>query len=139
MILDNGRPIGKIDLDAVPNDGLNHVRVEQIFRSLEHVFQKVPKESATPEPAASSIPSGLVNDIDEKDAAGFLVKHYVPFIGPDMGVEIVKIVKRLEVVAKVYPLSPTLEAYRMSLHYILQIAAQHQQVFCDTVEELLAE
>jgi hypothetical protein len=82
---------------------------------------------------------GLVNDIDETGAGGFLAAHHVPIIGPDMGIELIKVVKRLEVVQQVYPLPPTVEVYRLALHLVLQVAAEHQRAFCAKLEQALAE
>ena len=56
----------------------------------------------------------LANDIDETGAGGFLAAHHVSIIGPDMGIELIKVVKRLEVVQEVYPLPPTVEIYSWS-------------------------
>ena len=82
---------------------------------------------------------GLVNDIDEKGAGGFLAAHHVPIISPDIGVELIRVVKRLEVVEKVYPLPPTVDVYRLALHLVLQVAAEHQGAFCTKLERVLAE
>jgi hypothetical protein len=85
-----------------------------------------------------SIP-GLVNDIDETGAGAFLAARHVSIVSPDIGIELIKIVKRLEVVAQVYPLPPTVEVYRLALHLILQVAAEHQQAFCAKLEQALDE
>jgi hypothetical protein len=82
---------------------------------------------------------GLVNDIDETGAGGFLAAHHVPIIGPEMGIELIKVVKRLEVVYQVYPLPPTVEVYRLALYLVLQVAAEHQRAFCSKLEQALAE
>jgi hypothetical protein len=81
----------------------------------------------------------LVNDIDETGAGGFLAAHHVPIISPDIGMELIKIVKRLDVVGRVYPLPPTVEVYRLALYLLLQVAAEHQRAFCAKVEEVLGE
>jgi hypothetical protein len=65
--------------------------------------------------------------------------HHVPIIGPDMGIELIKVVKRLEIVHGVYPLPPTVEVYRLALHLVLQVAAEHQRAFCAKLEEALGE
>jgi hypothetical protein len=85
-----------------------------------------------------SIP-GLVNDVDETGAGDFLASHHVPIIGPEMGIELIKVVKRLEVVGQVYPLPATVEVYRLALHLVLQVAAEHQRAFCTKLEQALAE
>lgn len=82
---------------------------------------------------------GLVNDIDEKGAGDFLASHHVPIIGPEMGMALINVVKRLEVVQKVYPLPPTVDVYRLALHLVLQVAAEHQRAFCTKLEQALAE
>lgn len=140
-LLENGRPIAKIDPDGVPNDGLNPVRLRNLFSALEFAFKPKPKQPSKAEVKSAErvISTNVIDDIDDTDAAGFLVKHHVPFIGPDMGTEIIKIVRRLDTVGRVYPLSPTLEAYRMSLHLILQVATKHQAEFCKMMEGVLAE
>jgi len=89
-------------------------------------------------PAAPAIP-GLVDDIDQTGAGGFLAAHHVGIVGPEMGMELIKILKRLEVVANVYPLPPTVEVYRLALHLILQVAAEHQRAFCAKLERALDE
>lgn len=86
----------------------------------------------------ASVP-GLVDDIDEKGAGDFLAAHHVPIIGPDIGTEVIKVVKRLEAVSQVYPLPPTVEVYRLALHLVLQVAAEHQRAFCAKLERVLAE
>jgi hypothetical protein len=90
-------------------------------------------------PSPTQAIPGLVNDIDETGAGGFLAAHHVPIIGPDMGIEIIKVVRRLEIVQTVYPLPPTVEVYRLALHLVLQVAAEHQQAFCAKLEQALAE
>ena len=82
---------------------------------------------------------GLVDDIDAEGAGGFLAAHYVPIISPDIGIELIKIVKRLEIVQQVYPLPPTVDVYRLALHLVLQVAAEHQRAFCEKLEQALAE
>jgi hypothetical protein len=67
----------------------------------------------------------MVNHIDETAAAAFLAAHHVPIIGPDMGIELIKVVKRLDLVHGVYFLPPTVEVYRLVLHLVLQVAAEH--------------
>jgi hypothetical protein len=81
----------------------------------------------------------MVNDIDETGAGSFLAAHHVPIISPDIGVELIKIAKRIEVVKHVYPLPPTVEVYVLALHLLLQVATEHQRAFCAKVEELLGE
>src|ERR1035441_1131641 len=88
-------------------------------------------------PSPTQAIPGLVNDIDETGAGGFLAAHHVPIIGPDMGIEIIKVVRRLEIVQTVYPLPPTVEVYRLALHLVLQVAAEHQQAFCAKLEQAL--
>jgi hypothetical protein len=63
----------------------------------------------------------------------------VPIVSPDIGVELIKIVKRLDIVAQVYPLPPTVEVYRLALYLLLQVAAEHQRAFCAKLEEALGE
>src|ERR1022692_2443280 len=82
---------------------------------------------------------GLVNDIDGTGAGDFLAAHHVPIISPDIGIELIKVVKRLEVVQQVYPLPPTVDVYRLALHLVLQVAAEHQRAFCERLEQALAE
>ena len=81
----------------------------------------------------------LVNDIDEAGAGDFLAAHHVPIISPDIGIELIKVVKRLETVQQVYPLPATVDVYRLALHLVLQVAAEHQRAFCEKLEQALAE
>ena len=81
--------------------------------------------------------SAIVDDLDPAGAAKFLVDHHVPIVGTDMGQELIKIAKRLEVVRKVYDLPSNVEAYRLAIHLVLEIAAVHQGAFCDHLENLL--
>ena len=81
----------------------------------------------------------LVDDIDAEGAGGFLAAHHVPIISPDIGIELIKVVKRLEIVQQVYPLPPTVDVYRLALHLVLQVAAEHQRAFCAKLEQALAE
>ena len=91
-------------------------------------------------PDLAEVPkSSIVDDIDEIGSSSFLVKHHVPFIGPDMGAEMVKIVKRLDAVSALHPLPPTVEAYRLALYLAIQIAVAHQSAFCNHMEGLLNE
>ena len=82
---------------------------------------------------------GLVNDIDAEGAGDFLAAHHVPIISPDIGIELIKVVKRLEIVQRVYPLPTTVDVYRLALHLVLQVAAEHQRAFCEKLEQALAE
>jgi hypothetical protein len=82
---------------------------------------------------------GLVDDIDAEGAGDFLAAHHVPIISPDIGIELIKVVKRLEIVQQVYPLPPTVDVYRLALHLVLQVAAEHQHAFCEKLEQALAE
>lgn len=77
----------------------------------------------------------MVNDLD--DAAAFLVSHHVPMIGPDAGDLLVRILSRLEVVRKVYPLPSTVETYRMALLMAVELASRHQTTFLSHVEHLI--
>ena len=81
----------------------------------------------------------LIDDIDDTRAADFLVRRHVPFVGPEIGMELLKIIRRLEVVEKVYPLSDTLKAYKLALTLVVQVASKHQQAFCTMVEGVLNE
>jgi hypothetical protein len=80
----------------------------------------------------------LVNDIDETGAGGFLAAHHVPIIGPEIGMNLIRVVRRLEVVQQVYPPPPTVEVYRLCLHLLLQVAAEHQRAFCARLEQALS-
>src|ERR1017187_1471607 len=77
---------------------------------------------------------GLVDDIDAEGAGSFLAAHHVPIISPDIGIELIKVVNRLETVQQVYPLPATVEVYRLAFHLVLQVAAEHQRVFCRSEE-----
>ena len=81
----------------------------------------------------------LVDDLDAEGAGDFLAAHHVPIISPDIGIELIKVVKRLETVQQVYPLPPTVDVYRLALHLVLQVAAEHQRAFCAKLEQALAE
>jgi hypothetical protein len=89
--------------------------------------------------AALMTEPSLVNDIDEKGAGAFLAAHHVPIISPDVGTELMKVVKRLEVVQNLYPLPATIDVYRLALHLVLQVAAEHQRAFCAKLERALRD
>jgi hypothetical protein len=134
-ILVDGQPVARIEV--LPGE-LNDARLTDLMSAANRgVGRQGPGPGPGPAPA-QPIP-GLVNDIDETGAGGFLAAHHVPIIGPDMGIELIKVVKRLEIVAGVYPLPPTVEVYRLALHLVLQVAAEHQRAFCAKLEEALGE
>jgi hypothetical protein len=81
----------------------------------------------------------VVDDFQVSAAADFLVAHNVPMVGPEVGERLLHIIRRLDVVSKVYPLSPTLEVYRVALRLVVNLAADHQKAFCDTMEDLLKD
>ena len=128
-ILVDGQPVARIEV--LPGE-LNAAKVADLISAAN---RGIGGQGPSP---TQAIP-GLVNDIDETGAGGFLAAHHVPIISPDMGIEIIKVVKRLEVVQQVYPLPPTVEVYRLALHLVLQVAAEHQQAFCAKLEQALAE
>ena len=134
-ILVDGQPVARIEV--LPGE-LNDARVADLISAANRgTGRQGPAPGPGPAPA-QAIP-GLVNDIDETGAGGFLAAHHVPIIGPDMGIELIKVVKRLEIVHGVYPLPPTVEVYRLALHLVLQVAAEHQKAFCAKLEEALGE
>src|ERR1039457_6903654 len=111
-ILVDGQPVARIEV--LPGE-LNDARVADLMSAANRgVGRQGPGPGPGPAPV-QPIP-GLVNDLDETGAGGFLAAHHVPIIGPDVGIELIKVVKRLEVVAVVYPLPPTVEIYRLALH-----------------------
>ena len=128
-ILVDGQPVARIEV--LPGE-LNAAKVADLISAAN---RGIGGQGPSP---TQAIP-GLVNDIDETGAGGFLAAHHVPIIGPDMGIEIIKVVRRLEIVQTVYPLPPTVEVYRLALHLVLQVAAEHQQAFCAKLEQALAE
>ena len=132
-ILVDGQPVARIEV--LPGD-LNVARLTDLMSAANRGIGR-----QGPDPGSASVQAipGLVNDIDETGAGGFLAAHHVPIIGPDMGIELIKVVKRLEVVHGVYPLPPTVEVYRLALHLVLQVAAEHQRAFCAKLEEALGE
>ena len=132
-ILVDGQPVARIEV--LPGE-LNDARLTDLMSAAN---RGVGRQGPAPGPGPAQPIPGLVNDIDETGAGGFLAAHHVPIIGPDMGIELIKVVKRLEVVAGVYPLSPTVEVYRLALHLVLQVAAEHQRAFCAKLEEALGE
>jgi hypothetical protein len=132
-ILVDGQPVARIEV--LPGD-LNDARLTDLMSAANRGAGR-PGPGTGPAPV-QAIP-GLVNDLDETGAGGFLAAHHVPIIGPDMGIELIKVVKRLEVVHRVYPLPPTVEVYRLALHLVLQVAAEHQRAFCAKLEEALGE
>jgi hypothetical protein len=132
-ILVDGQPVARIEV--MPGD-LNAARLTDLMSAAN---RGVGRQGPRPGPAPVQAIPGLVNDIDETGAGGFLAAHHVPIIGPDMGIELIKIVKRLEIVQGVYPLPPTVEVYRLALHLVLQVAAEHQRAFCAKLEEALGE
>ena len=131
-ILVDGQPVARIEV--LPGE-LNAAKVTDLISAANRGVRRQGHTSASPTEAIS----GLVNDIDETGAGGFLAAHHVPIIGPEMGMELIKVVKRLEVVHQVYPLPPTVDVYRLALHLVLQVAAEHQRAFCSKLEQALAE
>src|ERR1039457_3806376 len=102
-ILVDGQPVARIEV--LPGE-LNDARVADLISAAN---RGTGRQGPTPGPGpapAQAIP-GLVNDIDEAGSGVFLAAHHVPITGSEMGLELIKIVKRLEVVAGVYPLPPT--------------------------------
>jgi hypothetical protein len=128
-----GEPVARIEI--VPGE-LNDAKIADLISAAN---RGIGRKGPGPGPAPVQAIPGLVNDIDETGAGGFLAAHHVPIIGPDMGVELIKVVKRLEVVQKVYPLPPTVEVYHLALHLVLHIAAEHQRAFCAKLEQALGE
>jgi len=115
-ILIDGEPVARIEL-------LRGEFAEARVADLLSAANRGIRPQVATAPAAPAIP-GLVDDIDQAGAGGFLAAHHVGIVGPEMGIELIKILKRLEVVAKVYPLPPTVEIYRLALHLVLQVAAE---------------
>jgi hypothetical protein len=132
-ILVDGQPVARIE---VLQGDLNAARLTDLMSAAN---RGIGRQGPGPGPAPTQPIPGLVSDIDETGAGGFLAAHHVPIIGPDMGIELIKVVKRLEVVHGVYPLPPTVEVYRLALHLVLQVAAEHQRAFCAKLEEALGE
>ena len=81
----------------------------------------------------------MIDDFDLAGAGAFLADHHVPLVSPEVGAELIKVVKRLEVVSPIYPLPPTVEVYRLALHLVLKVAMQHQDAFCMKLEDALDE
>jgi hypothetical protein len=131
QILVDGEPVARIEI--VPGE-LNDAKIADLISAANRGLGR----QGTGAAPAQAIP-GLVNDIDETGAGSFLAAHHVPIIGPEMGMELIKVVKRLEVVARVYPLPPTIEVYRLALHLALQVAAEHQRAFCSKLEKGLRD
>src|ERR1035438_1711667 len=92
-ILVDGQPVARIEI--LPGE-LNAAKVADLIAAAN---RGIGGQGPSP---IQAIP-GLVNDIDETGAGGFLAAHHVPIINPDMGIEIIKVVKRLEIVQTVYP------------------------------------
>ena len=136
-ILVDGQPVARIEI--LPGE-LDDARLTDLMSAANRgTGRQGPAPGPGPAPTPAQAIPGLVNDIDEIGAGGFLAAHHVPIIGPDMGIELIKVVKRLEVVHGVYPLPPTVEVYRLALHLVLQVAAEHQKAFCAKLEEALGE
>jgi hypothetical protein len=126
-ILVDGQPVAQIEI--LPGE-INAAKVSDLISAAN---RGIGHRGGSP---TQALP-GLVNDIDEAGAGGFLAAHHVPIISPDVGIEIIKVVKRLEIVQKVYPLPATVEVYRLALHLVLQVAAEHQRAFCTKLEQVL--
>jgi hypothetical protein len=130
-ILVDGQPVAQIEI--LPGE-LNHATVADLISAANRGIGR-------PAPSPRAVPAipGLMNDVDEASAGAFLAAHHVPIIGPEIGMELIKVVRRLEVVGKVYPLPPTVDVYRLALHLLLQVAAEHQRAFCARLERVLDE
>lgn len=129
-ILVDGQPVARIE---PLSGGLNQAKIADLISAANRGIGRQQPAIHAP------VIRGLVNDIDETGAGDFLAAHHVPIISPDIGLELIKIVKRIEIVKQVYPLPPTVEVYVLALHLILQVAAVHQRAFCAKVEEVLGE
>src|ERR1035437_7235589 len=101
-ILVDGQPVARIEI--LPGE-LDDARLTDLMSAAN---RGVGRQGPWPGPAPVQLIPGLVNDIDEAGAGRFLAAHHVPIIGPDMGIELIKVVKRLEVVAGGCSLSPPL-------------------------------
>lgn len=132
-ILVDGQPVARVEI--LPGE----IHAAQLTDLIAAANRGIEHHEPSPASGSAEAIAGLVNDIDETGAGDFLAAHHVPIISPDMGVELIKVVKRLEVVAPVYPLPPTVEVYRLALHLVLQVAAEHQRAFCAKLEQALAE
>src|ERR1022692_2911866 len=99
-ILVDGQPVARIE---VLKGELNEAKVADLISAAN---RGTGRQDSGPGPAPAQAIPGLVNDIDETGAGGFLAAHHVPIIGPDMGIELIKVVKRLEVVHGSTPFLP---------------------------------
>jgi hypothetical protein len=131
-ILIDGKPVARIDF--LPGELVEAQIADLFFAANRGIRHQGATASAKP-----AMPGLVVDDIDQTGAGGFLAAHHVGIVGPEMGMELIKIVNRLEVVEKVYPLPPTVEVYRLALHLVLQVAAEHQRAFCAKLEQALDE
>src|ERR1017187_10115292 len=90
-ILVDGQPVARIEV--LPGE-LNDAKVADLLAAANRgAGRQVTGPGPGPAPA-QAIP-GLVNDLDETGAGGFLAAHHVPIVGPDVGIELIKVVKRL--------------------------------------------
>src|SRR5262245_9741920 len=102
----DGEPVAQIDV--LPGE-LNAARLADLISAANLAVRRRPAPSSETVP---TIPDA-VNDIDETGAGGFLAAHHVPIISPEIGMELIKIVRRIETVEKVYPLPSTVDVYRL--------------------------
>ena len=134
----DGESIAQIEL--LPGD-LNECRLHDLIAAANRGVTRAKLEghSGPRRDLEASADQLVQNDLEEVSAAQFMVDHSVPFISPEIGSHLIRILGRLEVVSKVYPLSSTLEAYKLALTLAVQIASYHQQAFCIKMEEVLRD
>src|ERR1017187_7452316 len=76
-ILVDGQPVARIEV--LPGE-LNDARLTDLMSAAN---RGTSRQGSGPGPAPAQAIPGLVNDIDETGAGGFLAAHHVPIIGPD--------------------------------------------------------
>src|ERR1035438_10082142 len=76
-ILVDGQPVARIE---VLQGDLNAARLTDLMSAAN---RGIGRQGPGPGPAPTQPIPGLVSDIDETGAGGFLAAHHVPIIGPD--------------------------------------------------------
>jgi hypothetical protein len=96
-VLVDDEPVARIE---VLQGELNVARIAELISAANRGTCR-PRPTAASSQHPATVTPGLVDDIDETGAGGFLAAHHVPIIGPEVGMELIKVLRRIEVVQRV--------------------------------------